>query len=136
MPSVARCLIVSMILSIGAAGAALGAANGSYSGRTSQAERVSFRISGGSVRNFKITVDDRCPDGHTLSVGSTYPAMKIAHGKFGGMFVPVGGHRGERAQLSGTVGRTTVSGSISDTSYSLREGALCHGSSRFTARRT
>ncbi len=115
------------------AGAAL-AATGSYSGKTSQRQKVSFRISSGGVHNFKLVVLDRCPDGHLLGVTATYPTMQIANHRFGGTFAPVGGHAGEKAVLSGTVGRRSVTGSVHDTSYSPRERALCHGSATFTAR--
>ncbi len=115
------------------AGAAL-AATGRYSGKTSQRQTVSFRISSGAVHNFRLVVLDKCPDGHVLGVTATYPTMRIASRKFGGTFAPVRGHAGERAVLSGTVGRRSVTGKVHDTSYSPRERALCHGSATFTAR--
>jgi hypothetical protein len=126
-------LVVSVALSMTVVGAALAAGAGGYSGKTSQHQPVSFRISSGGVHNFTITVHDKCPDGHTLSVHSTYPTMKIGSGKFGGSFTPIGGHAGEHASLHGKLGRRAVTGSLSDTSFSHREGALCHGSTTFTA---
>ena len=126
-------LVVLMALSMTVVGAALAARAGSYVGKTSQQQPVSFRISNGAVRGFDITVHDKCPDGHTLSVHATYPTMKITNGKFGGAFSPVGGHPGEHASLRGKLGRSAVTGSLSDTSFSRREGTLCHGSTTFTA---
>jgi hypothetical protein len=125
--------IVSIVLSLGAAGAALAARAGGYSGKTSQGQSVSFSLSRGSVDKFKIVVHDKCPDGHTLIVHASYPAMKVRSGQFGGTFTPIGGHRGEQAKLNGKFGRRGVSGSVHDTSFSLREKRLCHGNATFSA---
>lgn len=139
MPSVSRRAAASVVVALGVSltgGVAFAASTGAYSGRTSQRQPVSLSISGGRVHSFKITVNDRCPDGHTLSFRSAYPAMTINRGSFGGSFAPVGGHHGEGASLRGKIGRRGVTGSISDTSYSPREGALCHGSATFSAHHT
>jgi hypothetical protein len=128
-----RSVVVSVSVSLVVAAAALGAVSGAYTGKTSQNQRLSFRIAGGAVRGFKLVVLDRCPDGHTLSVSSTYPTMTIQNGSFGGSFVPIGGHPGEKASLSGRVVRRAASGTVKDISYSSRERALCHGSLRFAA---
>jgi len=126
-------LVVSVAFSMTVVGVALAARAGSYVGKTSQRQSVSFRISNGAVRGFNITVHDKCPDGHTLSVQATYPTMKITNGKFGGAFSPVGGHPGEHASLNGKLGRSAVTGSLTDTSFSRRERALCHGNTTFSA---
>jgi hypothetical protein len=126
-------LVVSVALSLTVVAAALAARAGGYAGKTSQHQPVSFRISNGAVRGFNITVHDKCPDGHTLGVHATYPTMKITNGKFGGAFSPVGGHPGEHASLHGKLGRSAVTGTLSDTSFSRRERVLCHGSTTFTA---
>lgn len=125
------------VLAVSGAAVASAAVAGSYSGRTTQKQRVSFSLSAKSrsVRSFKIVVLDKCPDGHTLVVTGNYPTMAVKNGKFGGSFVPSGGHPGEGATLSGKLGRRTVTGSVRDTSFSPREGALCHGSAGFTASR-
>jgi hypothetical protein len=124
---------VLIVLSLAAAGAALAARAGGYSGKTSQHQSVSFKLSGGIVHNFKIVVHDGCPDRHMLIVHAAYPAMQIRQGKFGGAFTPVGGHRGEQAKLSGKRGRRAVTGTVHDTSFSPREKRLCHGTAAFTA---
>ena len=139
MPSMSRragrALLASLVVILVAAGSVLAAGAIGYSGRTSQGQTVSFSISRGAVRNFKLVVHDKCPDGHTLSVNATYPAMTITRGSFGGAFAPVGGHAGERSRLQGTVGTSEVTGSVSDTSYSSRERRLCRGHTQFSARR-
>ena len=124
---------ISATLAVGVAAVASGAVAGAYRGTTSQRKAVSFNLGSGEVRNFKIVILDKCPDGHTLQVTGKYPTMKVKQGKFGGRFVPVGGHRGEVATLKGTVGRRKVTGSLNDTSFSTRERALCRGSATFTA---
>jgi hypothetical protein len=130
---VPRTAVLSLAISVCAAGVALAASGGSYSGKTSQRQSVRFGISGGAVHHFKIIVNDKCPDGHTLQVQGNYPTMKVSNRKFGGSFRPIGGHPGEHASLHGKLGRRAVTGSLSDTSFSKREGALCHGSATFTA---
>jgi hypothetical protein len=126
-------LVVSLGFSLTVVGAALAARTGGYSGKTSQQQSVKFRISNGAVRGFTITVLDKCPDGHTLSAPEGYPTMKISNGKFGGAFSPAGGHPGVHSTLHGKLGRRAVTGTLSDTSYSPRERALCHGSMTFSA---
>lgn len=125
--------IVLIVLSVVAAGVALAARAGGYTGKTSQRQNVSFKVSRGMVHNFKIVVHDGCPDGHTLIVHASYPAMAIRNGSFGGMFKPVGGHAGEQAKLSGKFGRHGVTGNVHDTSFSPRERRLCHGNATFSA---
>ena len=122
-------------LALAGAGLAGAAGGGSYRGSTSQRQPVSLTVSSGAVRNFKIRILDKCPDGHILRVraGFTSP-MAITNGKFGGKFHPAGGHRGEKATLAGVVSGARVTGSFSDVGYSSREHRLCHGSARFTAR--
>jgi hypothetical protein len=126
---------VTAILLLISASAAVAAAGAAYSGKTSQKQPVSFRVFGSAVHNFKIIVLDKCPDGHTLRVTAGYPAMRIKQGQFGGRFVPIGGHSGEKATLRGRVAGKKVTGSLSDTSFSSRESALCRGSTRFSAKR-
>jgi hypothetical protein len=128
------CTAVAAVLLLTGAAVAVAAATGAYKGKTSQNQVVTFKLSSRAVSNFTVVINDRCPDGHTLQATGHYPSMPISRGKFGGRFVPVGGHRGEKATLSGTVGRSKVTGSIQDTSYSKRERRLCHGSTTFSAK--
>jgi hypothetical protein len=128
--------VASAVVPFALAAAALAAGSGTYKGRTSQHQPVSFSISRGAVHSFKIVINDKCPDCHKLSVTARYPAMTISHGSFGGSFTPVGGHPGEHAKLTGTVGARKVTGSVSDTSYSPKERRLCHASVQFTAKHT
>jgi hypothetical protein len=129
-----RGVIASIVVSLVVAGAAVAAGAGAYTGKTSQHQPVSFGISRGTVRNFRIKVNDKCPDGHTLVLTGRYPPMPIRNRKFGGSFVPSRGRPGERSVLSATLGRRAVTGSISDRSISPREGRLCHGSAQFSAK--
>ncbi len=130
--------VLGWVLAVGvlavAAPAALSAVAGGYSGKTAQGENVTFRFSGGAVRKFTIVIRDKCPDGHILRITEHYPLMKVRRGRFGGTFVPTGGHRGEQQKLSGRVFRRRITGSLADTSYSHREGALCHGRTGYSAR--
>jgi len=135
---------LSLMVSAAVAGGVVG---GGYKGHTAQKclagqrgctrghEPVTFRISGGAVRNFKFSVKDRCPDGHTLLVtASGYPPMHITNGKFGGTFRPAHGATGEGSVIKGTISGRRVTGSVKDTSLSHRENRLCHGRTTFTAK--
>jgi hypothetical protein len=122
------------VLVLAGAAAAVAAATGAYRGTTSQNRAVSFTLLSRGVTEFKIVVLDKCPDGHTLKVTGQYPSMTIRSGSFGGRFVPVGGHRGETATLQGKVGRSKVTGTLKDTSFSKQERRLCHGSASFSAK--
>ena len=68
-------------LALAGAGLAGAAGGGSYRGSTSQRQPVSLTVSSGAVRNFKIRILDKCPDGHILRVraGFTSP-MAITNG--------------------------------------------------------
>ena len=125
--------VASLLLLTGAA-VAVAAATGGYKGKTSQNRVVSFKLSATAVTNFKLVINDRCPNGLTLDVTETYPSMPVKNKSFGGKFVPVSRHRGETATLRGTVGRSKVTGTIRDTSYSKHARRLCHGSATFTAK--
>jgi hypothetical protein len=117
-----------------AAPAALSAVAGRYAGKTTQGQPVTFKLSGGAVHRLTIKVNDLCPDGHTLVVTEHYPAMPVKNGKFGGLFVPRGGHPGENSRLTGTVGKHRVFGRLVDVGFSNREGALCHGQTGWSAK--
>lgn len=126
-------LVIAAAIAVGGAAVASAAVPGPYKGKTSQKQPVTFRLSSGQVKDFKAIINDRCPDGHTLKVTGHYPPMPVKRGKFGGQFVPIGGHPGEQATLRGAVGGRKVTGRVNDTSFSNREGVLCHGSATFAA---
>ena len=125
---------VAAIVALTGAAVAIAAANGAYKGKTAQGKAVSFSLSATQVSGFKIVIKDKCPDGHILKVTGRYPPMAVRSGKFGGAFVPVGGAKGEKATLTGTIGPKKVTGSLKDASLSHREGRICHGSTTFTAK--
>jgi hypothetical protein len=130
--------MLGLVLAIGALAAvapvALSAVAGRYAGKTAQGRQVKFRLSGGAVHGFTIKINDLCPDGHILIVTEHYPAMAVKNGHFGGPFVPTGGHAGEHSRLSGTVGKHRIFGKLVDVGFSHREGALCHGSTGWSAK--
>jgi hypothetical protein len=98
-------------------------------------EPVAFTLKGGAVVGMHFTIQDRCPDGHTLFViEGHYPAMGVVNSRFGGSFRPVPYHTGEGSIIKGTISGARASGSIKDTSFSKREHRLCHGKTTFTAR--
>jgi hypothetical protein len=106
----------------------------SHEGGCKGDETLGFTLSGGQVRGFHYTIQDRCPDGHTLLVTARkYPAMAVVNSRFGGTFTPIPHFAGENSVIKGKVTGKRVSGSINDTSRSPREHRLCHGRTTFTA---
>jgi hypothetical protein len=107
----------------------------SYSGKTSQGLNVSFKVGQvtinhhkvSAVRNLHVKINDKCPDGHTLVVTSSYPDMPIANGKYGGGFVPANAFKGEHSTIAGTVSGKRVKGTLKDWSHSARENRICFG---------
>lgn len=128
-----RTAVAVAVVLLAVTGAALAALNGDYRGKTSQNQPVSFKILSGHVRNFRIVVNEACPDGHILSATETFPTMKITGGRFGGSFIPVAAHPGEHASLHGTLEGRGVTGTIRDTGFSHREQKLCEGSATWRA---
>jgi hypothetical protein len=115
---------------------AFSAPDGLYKGKSSQGKAISFTLSAAGVTQLHFKVDERCPDGHTLTDEEKgFGVLKVTNGRFGGNFVPaVNGHPGERTVVSGTVGARRVSGTISAVTFSNREKRLCNGSMTFRLR--
>ena len=128
------CGAISSVLVLGAAAVASGAASGNYRGRTSQKRRVSLTYTGGKVRKLKVVVNTKCPDGHTLVVAVGFLPMKVTKARFHASFTPAVGPNGERSSVSGRIRRASVTGTITDTTFSNRERQLCHGSATFITR--
>jgi hypothetical protein len=119
---------------LAAAAVAVAAATGAYTGKTSQKQTVTLALTPTTVSKLQILVLDKCSAHHTLKSLEKFPPVPIRNGKFGGKFVPTGGHLGESATLRGTVGHTRVTGSIQDISYSKQVHRLCRGSATFGAK--
>jgi hypothetical protein len=129
------------------ASVAQSATGGSYAGHSTQRclsgesgcnghESVSFRVSGANVVGLTYKIQDRCPDGHLLIVlAHHFPKIAIANSRFGGTFRPVPYHAGEQSIVRAKLSGKGASGTIKDSSFSVREKRLCHGSTAFTARR-
>ena len=128
------CTAVASVLMLAATAVAVAAATGAYQGKTSQKQKVTLTLAPASVSKLRILVLDKCSAHHTLKSLEKFPTIPIANGKFGGRFVPTGGHRGESTTLRGTVGRSRVTGRIQDISYSKQVHRLCRGSATFSAK--
>jgi len=124
--------------------AAFSATIGSYKGKTSQNRKVSLTISAGGttscqaaqcITGMRFKINEKCPDGHTLVDDERGFHMPIQGNRFSGSFRPAfSPHAGEKTLINGQVSGRKVTGSISSTSFSNREGRLCHGNATFTAR--
>jgi hypothetical protein len=115
---------------------AFSAPHGQYRGKTSQRAPISLTLSSAGVTGLRFTIDERCPDGHTLIVDeSGFGLLTVTNRKFGGDFVPsVKPHPGELVVVRGRVGARRISGSISAVTRSNNEKRLCHGTMKFSLR--
>lgn len=128
------CTAVASVLMPAATAVAVAAATGAYQGKTSQKQTVTLTLTPTTVSKLKILVLDKCSAHHTLKSHENFPPIRITNGKFGGKYVPTGGHPGQSATLRGAVGRNRVTGSIQDVSYSKQVHRLCRGSATFSTK--
>ncbi len=135
----ARCgaaaLVVTSCLVLASVTNAAPSADGGYSGTTSQRRSISFRLSAGAVRRLRYRIDDRCPAGRRLIVRAWgFPALKIAHHRFGGTFVAKP-PASAKAVIAGTVSGATVRGTLFDHTRNRRTHRLCTGRATFSLKR-
>jgi hypothetical protein len=127
-------LVVVFVLALAAVSVAAGTTK-TFSGKTSQGKPISFKVSNGGIANKSLDfkIDDKCPDGHTLTVHANgFPAVPVSRsGAFGGTFYGAN-DRTQPTVLKGTIKGNKATGSIKDTSKSKRTGKLCHGSATFS----
>jgi hypothetical protein len=120
---------ISIVLLLCASAAAAAAAL-TYSGRTSQHERISFNVSGGYVRKLSYRIIDRCGDGSMIVDTDRVPEpIRIRHSKFGGTFVDPGR---ARAVIDGRMDGRRATGSVSD--VARYRGRTCRGQAKFSLR--
>lgn len=130
----AMALVTSCVLLVSVACAAT-SADGSYSGRTSQKQAISFQVASGSVKTLRYRINDRCPNHKRLSVRAWgFPPLRIKQGHFGGTFVAKAPATAT-AVISGTVSGTNVRGTLSDRTRNRRTHRLCTGTATFSLKR-
>ncbi len=130
----ALALVTSSVLLVSVACAAT-SADGSYSGRTSQRQAISFRVAGGSVTTLRYRIDDRCPNHKRLSVRAWgFPPLRIKQGHFGGTFAAKA-PAAAKAVISGTVAGTNVRGTLSDRTRNRQTHRFCTGKATFSLKR-
>jgi hypothetical protein len=101
-----------------------------YTGRTSQGEKVSFSISGGYLRRLDFMIDVKCASKRAYRVRDyAFPAIPIIHARFAEMFVS--SNPKATAAIRGTVLSQVVAGTLKDTTYIKKEQRSCHGSATF-----
>jgi hypothetical protein len=111
------------------AAAAESAAN-RYAGHTSQHESISFRLSGGYLRDLDFRIDDRCPSGHVWRIHDfNFPAIKLTRSRFDQKFRAV--HGRASAEIRGRASGRRVTGRLVDRSYIKSEHDYCRGSASF-----
>jgi hypothetical protein len=127
--------LVTSCLVIASVACAATSADGSYSGKTSQKQTISFRIASGSVRVLRYRIDDRCPGGKRLSIRAWgFPPLRIKRGHFGGTFVAKA-PASAKAIVTGTVSRRAISGVLTDRTRNRRTRRLCTGRATFSLAR-
>jgi hypothetical protein len=129
MALVASCLVIVSVA------CAATSADGTYNGKTSQRQTISFLVTSGSVKSLRYRIDDRCPGAKRLSVRAWgFPPLRIKDGRFGGTFVAKA-PAAAKAVVTGAVSGTAVRGTLSDRTRSRRTHRLCTGKATFSLRR-
>lgn len=116
------------------AGAAYAAVGGSFKGKTSQQQPISFSVSGGHVRRLDYRIVDTCPGGQKLiNHDFGFSPIQIAHSKFGGTFFDQAHHA--KAVVTGMLKKGVVHGSITDQTRNTTTHKICTGDAKFAVRR-
>lgn len=136
--TLSRAVLVTMLAALCAATGGSAAGTENYSGRTAQHQNIKFSVSSQQVVGVTLKIEDTCPDGHTLivTIGSSFfPPIAVSHsGDFAATVHPPGAPD-QPTSIHGHISGAKVTGSVSDTSMSPSEMALCNGHTTFTASR-
>jgi hypothetical protein len=107
---------------------------GSFKGKTSQRQPISFTVSGGHVRALDYRIVDTCPGGQKLiNHDFGFSPIRIARSKFGGTFFDKAHHA--TALITGTFKNGVVHGSITDQTRDTATHKICTGKAKFAVRR-
>jgi hypothetical protein len=127
--------LLIVLSTLGWTAAAYGRIGGhNYHGRTSQRQKISFRILEDlSLSRLAYRIVDTCPnDKKLVHTERGYPIMPLLRGRFGGIFFVHA--RDARAVIAGTVSYRSVTGTISDRMRNPRSHKVCTGRTRFAVR--
>jgi hypothetical protein len=104
-----------------------------FKGKTSQNQKLTFALQNGKIHGLKFNMQDKCPDGHKLSIQETFKDIPVSSaGKFGGTFT-MPGKPHEPTVIKGKISGNRATGSVDDTTQSQRERKLCRGHATFSA---
>jgi hypothetical protein len=119
---------------------AVGATSGRYVGHTSDKRSVSFRVSGGKVRNFSFQTRFQCSNHTGFVARATFAPIKLRGQRFSAAFSNRAGSL--KTTIKGTINGRRATGTIrrratyNSARRLVRGGHLvCTSSTRFTARR-
>jgi len=116
------------------AAVAYGANSRSFKGKTSQKQGISFKVSGGFVRNLDYHVIDKCPGGLRLNNHDFgFKPIRLVHSKFGGTFRDRRHHA--KTVISGTIRHGVAQGTITDQTRNAKHQA-CTGEATFRLHRS
>jgi hypothetical protein len=122
---------LSSVCLLALAGVSYAATSIRYSGKTSQQQPVSLKLSGGKVRSLQYHIEDRCPRGKLLFVHDYgFPPIPIKQSKFSGRF-EARPPQAATATVAGVVSGRTVSGSLMDRTTNRKTHKLCTGKATF-----
>jgi hypothetical protein len=124
---------LAVILLLVAASAAYAAVTGTFSGKTSQSQSISFHVANGRVTNLQFHIKDKCPSGHVYAIHDfNFPAIKInSKHKFDGRFKST--TTDAQVEITGTVFRKQVKGKVAEIRTITKEHARCTGVTKYTA---
>ncbi|MBV9310219.1 MAG: hypothetical protein JOZ73_05275 [Solirubrobacterales bacterium] len=129
-----RLLGASAVIALLVVGSSYAAATLHYGGKTSQKQRVTFTISGGSVKRLKFRIVDNCRRHRHLDVNdSGFPTLPIKHGTFGGTFTAKAPSVA-KVSVSGHVYGRSVVGTLKDRTKSHKWHRFCSGKATFKLR--
>ena len=115
-----------------AASAAYAAVTGTFSGKTSQKQSISFRIAHGYLTHLQFVVHERCPNGDVWKASDRgFPKIKInKFHKFDKRFSS--DTINARARIKGTVFQQKVTGTVFEGRVIAKEHAFCSGRATFS----
>ena len=124
---------LAVILLLVAASAAYAAVTGHFSGKTNQKQAISFDVSHGRVNNLDFHIRDTCPSGHKYAIHDFhFPKITInSKHKFDQRFRSLSGPKAE-VEVTGTIGRTQVTGRLVELRHINKEHADCVGRTKYT----
>ena len=124
-----------VILLLITASAAYAAVSGTFKGKTSQKQSISFHVGRGKLTKMRFSLLLKCPSGH-IYVGHVQVFAAIKIHKTNGFLVKLTSSSSptqDELLVSGRVSKTKVMGKLAEHRKVIKENAFCSGRTTFTA---